>query len=398
MHKIIKGQRRAIITELERRIQLAQLDRQVVIRKDEILTTEFYIEVDTDVLAVDVRHILKLACKERNWDILGGLIEGDISRKRVKPQDKPPVVGEIIAPPNQDIAAKIVAILSNHRSSIDQSKPLTLTKRQILSLLESSLNPDYPLKKLLKELEASLRELEAKGEIYGGVGNRFCIAHPMILYEEALFIGDRAYLSIAYKILGNSVRETNQLIFPDLDFEVIQQKLIERGISLIRIEQSLQYLPEPHRPPTQMLQGYAVEDPFVNPDYVGILHYVPQWGEQGDRWREPSRSKIRNPDLLKLPTGEYLWYEQGVFYQLEKDAAILAMFQLDREVGQPINVVWDRDRGILDLRHLTLPRAYAQRIWRLSSHEAEENRVRYFQPIYRGQVVQIFQRLECKLL
>lgn len=395
MHQIIRGQRRTIIAELERRIKLAKLDGQVSIQKDDILKTEFYIEINSDLLAADVSRILKSACKERNWDILGGLSAENVSRPPINPPVKPPIGKPIISSSNQDLAIKIITILSNHRSP-SQSKPHTLTKKQILSLLESSLSPDYPQDKLIKELENSLRELEAKGEIYAGVGNRFCTAHPTVLYEEALFIGDRAYLPLAHQVLGSPVAETNKLIFPDLDFEVLQQKFLERGINLIVIEQSLQYLPEPSLPLTQMLRGYEIEDPFINPDYAGILHYVPQWGEQSDRWRDLSRSTIRNPDLLRLPTSEYLWYEQGIFYQLEKDAAILAMFKLDRESRQPIKVVCDR--GHLDLKNVILPSRYAQCLWRLSNPTDTNNRVRYIEPDRRKQIEKILTRLDCQIV
>ena len=398
MHQILKGQRKTIIAELERRLQKEKLDGQVSIQKDDILKTEFYIEIDSDSLADDIRRILKSACKDRDWKIAGGLIEGNISRSTDKTKIKPPIGKQIVNPVNQDIAVKIVTILSNHRSPVTQSKPLTLTKRQILSLLESSLNPDYPQDKLIKELESSLRELESKGEIYAGVGNRFCIAHPTVLYEEALFIGDRAYLPLAHQVLGNSVTETNKLVFPDLSFEVLQHKFSESGISLITIEQSLQYLPEPSLPLIPMLRGYEFEDPFINPDYAGILHYVPQWGEQSDHWRDLSRSTVRNPDLLRLPTSEYLWHEQGIFYQLEKDAAILAMFKLDRESGQPIKIVWDSDRGHLDLKNVNLPSSYAQCLWRLSNPTNTDNRVRYVEPNRRNYIEEILRRLGCQIV
>jgi len=397
MCEITKGQRKTIIAEIERRIQQSQLDG-VIINKDDIFKTGFYVEIDSDLLAEDVRHILKSACKERNWDILVGLIEGTTSRSSAKSPVKSTTSRGIINSSNQNIAAKIVTILSDHRSPIDKSKPLTLTKRQILSLLEASLSPDYLQDKLIQELASSLRVLEAKGEIYAGGGNRFCIAHPTVLYEEALFIGDRAYLPLAHQALGNPVTETNKLVFPDLSFEVIQQKFSERGISLTTIEQSLQYLPAPSLPLTPMLRGYDVEDPFVNPDYAGILHYVPQWAEQSYRWREPTRSTIRNPDLLRLPTGEYLWHEQGIFYQLEKDAAILAMFKLDRESGQPIRVVWDSDRGHLDLKNVNLPSGYAQCLWRLSNPTDTDNRDRYVEPNQRRQVEQILKKLGCQTI
>jgi hypothetical protein len=398
MHSITKGQRNSVITEIERRLVLAKIRDQVRVEavSDKNLKNEFYIELDSDILATDVQQILKLICKERNWSIQGWLFDGRISR--------PPIVLPIeprkILIPIRDyqILEKVIILLSNHRLPIDPARPLSLAKRQILSILVSSLSPEYPENRLLQELETTLRELEAKGEIYAGMGNRFCIAQPTVLYEEQLFCGDRAYLPVAHQLLGNAATDSTSLNFGEVTFDVLKDKLASRGISLIKIEQSLQHLLESCCPSAYMLRGYEIEDPFLNPDYDGILHYAPRIAEQSDRWLEPSRANLRNPDLLKLPTGEYLWHEQGVFYQIDKDTAVLAMFQLDSEVGQPINVVWDCDLGILDLRNLTLPSSYAQQLWRISSPEQQGNRVRYFQPNYRKQVVQIFQRLGCRLL
>ena len=397
MCQITRGKMKTIIPALEKQLTLFQIRHQFKFATVNGVDTAFYIDVLTAITEPDIKSVVKAMCSQRNWEII---IDETIDEKikDIEIDPPPPEKLPILAPVNQNISAKVITILSNHRSPIDQSKPLILTKKQILSLLESSLSPDYSQDKLIKELEASLRELEAKGEIYAGVGNRFCIAHPTVLYEEALFVGDRAYLPLAHQVLGNPVTETNKLVFPALDFEVLQQKFLERGISLTTIEQSLQHLPAPSLPLTPMLRGYDVEDPFVNPDYAGILHYVPQWGEQSDRWREPSRSTIRNPDLLRLPTSEYLWHEQGVFYQLEKDAAILAMFKLDRESGQPIKIVWDSECGHLDLKNVNLPSSYAQCLWRLSNPTDTDNRDRYVEPNRRRQIEKILKKLGCQII
>jgi hypothetical protein len=394
MCQVTRGKIKTIIPALEKQLTVSQIHHQFRVTTINGVDTAFYIDVLTDITNPDIKSVVKAMCSQRNWEIIMDRTI-DVVIEPIKPIIPPPRK-RISSPVNQDVSQKIITILSNHRSPIDQSKPLTLTKKQILSLLESSLSPDYPQDRLSQELESSLRELEAKGEIYAGVGNRFCIAQPTVLYEEALFIGDRVYLPLAHQALGNPAVETNKLVFPDLSFEVLQHKFSERGISLITIEQSLQYLPEPSLPLTQMLSGYEVENPFINPDYAGILHYVPQWGEQSDRWREPSRSTIRNPDLLRLPTGEYLWYKQEVFYQIEKDAAILAMFKLDQKDGQTIRVVWDSDRGHLDLKNVNLPSSYAQCLWRLSSPTDNDNRVRYVEPNRRNYIEEILRRLGCQ--
>lgn len=397
MCQITRGKMKTIIPALEKQLTVFQIRHQFKFATVNGVDTAFYIDVLTAITEPDIKSVVKVMCSQRNWEII---IDETIDEKikDIEIDPPPPDKTRILPPVNQNISAKVITILSNHRSPVTQSKPLTLTKRQILSLLESSLSPDYPQNKLSQELESSLRELAAKGEIYAGVGNRFCIAHPTVLYEEKLFIGDRAYLPLAHQALGNPVTETNRLVFPYLSFEVIQQKFSDRGISLTTIAQSLQHLPEPNLPLTPMLRGYEVEDPFVNPDYAGILHYVPQWGEQSDRWREPVRSAVRNPDLLRLPTGEYLWHEQGVFYQLEKDAAILAMFQLDRESGQSIKIVWDSDRGHLDLKNVNLPSSYAQCLWRLSNPTDTDNRARYVEPNRRKQIEEILKKLGCQII
>jgi hypothetical protein len=264
------------------------------------------------------------------------------------------------------------------------------------------MKPEYPQAQLIEELESTLKMLEIEGEIYAGFGNRFCVARPTILYEElceeALFIGDRAYLSSAHQILGNRVTEDTKLIFPDGDFKVLKQRFLKCGISLITIHQSLQHLPDPRKPLTKMLRGYEVEDPLINPDYAGILHYVPQWGKQNDRWRELSHSDLLNSDLLRLSTGEYLWYEQGIFYQLKKDDAILAMFKLDRESGQLIQIAWDSDCGHLNLKNIILPNIYAQYLWRLSTPTDSDNRMRYVEPNRRKQIEEILRKLGCEIV
>lgn len=48
---------------------LAQLNVRVTIPEGRELRTEFCIEIDSELLAGQVHRILKLACKERNWDI-----------------------------------------------------------------------------------------------------------------------------------------------------------------------------------------------------------------------------------------------------------------------------------------------------------------------------------------
>jgi hypothetical protein len=65
------------------------------------------------------------------------------------------------------------------------------------------------------------------------------------------------------------------------------------------------------------------------------------------------------------------------------------MFKLDQEVEQPIKVVWDSDRGHLDIKNVNLPSSYAQCLWRLSTPTDIDNRVRYVEPNRRNYIKDI---------
>ncbi len=65
------------------------------------------------------------------------------------------------------------------------------------------------------------------------------------------------------------------------------------------------------------------------------------------------------------------------------------MFKLDQEVGQRIKVVWDSDRGHLDIKNVNLPSSYAQCLWRLSTPTDIDNRVRYVEPNRRNYIKDI---------
>ena len=242
MHSIIRGQRKAVITEIEKRFKLEGIGGQVKVEADTVLKKEFYIEVDSEILVADIRQILKAICKEKQVTMQGGLFEGDIAKLQQKSNKSlnkslNTVASKVVIPnsPARDyqIWEKVIILLSNHRSPINPAVPIPLTKRQILSLLTSSLSPNYPQDKLSQELEVTLRELEAKGEIYAGMGNRFCIAQPIVLYEEALFCGDRAYLPLTHQLLGNPITDITKLTFPEIDFDSLRDKLFVGGLSLI---------------------------------------------------------------------------------------------------------------------------------------------------------------------
>ncbi len=239
MHSIIRGQRKAVIAEIEKRFKQAGIGGEV--RADPVLKKEFYIEIDSEVLIEEIRQILKAICKDKQVTMQGGLFEGDIAKSRQKPSKPINAIADKVVvadPPSRDyqIWEKVIILLSNHRSPITPAIPLPLTKRQILSLLTSSLSPDYPQEKLSQELDATLRELEAQGEIYTSVSNQSCIAQPNVLYEKALFRGDRAYLHLAHQLLGNPVSDSAELAFPEIDFDHLREKLLGGGINLVNCQ------------------------------------------------------------------------------------------------------------------------------------------------------------------
>ena len=241
MHSIIRGQRKSVITEIEKRFKLAGIGGQAKVEADTVLKKEFYIEIDSEALIVDIRQILRAICKEKEVKMQGGLFEEDIAKVRQKPSKSINVLSTNLTPAkvvvepiihDYQIWEKVIILLSNHRSPINPAIPVILTKQQLRSLLESSLSPDYPQDKLSQELESTLKELEAQGEIYVAAGNQFCIAQPTILHKEALFRGDRAYLHLAHQVLGNLVTDSAKLTFGDADFDNLKEKFSQEGISL----------------------------------------------------------------------------------------------------------------------------------------------------------------------
>lgn len=299
---------------------------------------------------------------------------------------------------------KITLLLSNHRPQINPALPLSLTKHQIVSLLRSSISPNQPQESLTAEVEDALDELQAQGEILAGVRNRYGMAPPTVLTVNQedltglLFRGDRAYLSLAHQALeSQSNRQNLLLIRPQVKrFHWIKDRLNQVGIRLLTAAQSIENLPVPRKPLKSQLRSPWPQDPYSIsnwPNRGDIERYVPGGAIQKDRWRYPHRESLKNQDLLRLPTGEYLWFEDQAFYELEPDVAILAMFQLDVEMGCPLKICWDKPQGRLNLQGVILPSAYARWLWRLSEPDTERYRTRYFPHEARTLVEAAFKRL-----
>ena len=300
---------------------------------------------------------------------------------------------------------QIISLLSNHRNSDRPDFPVTLSKTQIISLVGANLSPNHPQDNITTTINETLRELEARGEINAGRGNRYCIALPTVLaptkdnLTKLIFRGDRAYLPLAHKVLKTEQEPTERLIRININsFELIKNKLSQAGITLLTVEQSIESLPLPELPPKAILRSPYSLDPFENK----VQQYLPQnnFHTQSQRWQEITKSHLKgtNKSLLKLATGEYLWFEDSKFYELEQDRATLTMFGLDKEKNHPLQIHWDKPEGKLNLQGVSLPSAYARWLWSLSKPVENSYRTRYIKPENRPLVESAFNRLGCLLV
>jgi hypothetical protein len=298
---------------------------------------------------------------------------------------------------------QIILLLSNHRNSDRPEIPIAINKTQIISLVGASLSPNQPQDNITTTITEALKELEAQGEINAGSRNRYCIAPPRVLAQAKdnltglLFKGDRAYLPLVHKVLNTEQQPTETLIRPNLNnFEVIKNKLFQVGISLLTVDQSVESLPLPELPSKVILRSPYSLNPFDNL----VLQYLPQnqFHNQSERWREITRSQLTNKSLLRLATGEYLWFEDRRFYELQQDKAVLTMFALDKEKEHPLQIHWDKPEGKLHLKGVSLPGTYARWLWSLSESDENNYRTRYIKPENQSLVESAFKRLGCLLV
>jgi hypothetical protein len=308
-------------------------------------------------------------------------------------------------------AEKITLLLSNHRHSDNRAIPKPLTKHQIISLLVSSLSPNESQKNLTDKIQDTLNELQAEGEVLAGRRNHYCMAPPMVLAQNKedltglLFRGDRAYLTLAHKVLESQQNPPNRLLLrpKSNQFHRIKDRLSQVGIRLLAISDSIEHLPKPRKPLKSELRSTWSEDPFYIKNWQDggyIQRYVACNNKtQKERWRNPTRESIKNEDILRLPTGEYLWFEDKNFYELEPDLAILAMFYQDKQIGCPLKIIWDEfnGEGKLNLQGVYLPSTYARFLWHLSQ-PGKEYRTRNFQSKNWSLVKESFKRLGAKLV
>jgi hypothetical protein len=304
---------------------------------------------------------------------------------------------------------KITELLSNHRYSDNRTLPQPLTKHQIISLLTDSVSPNESQENLNDEIQKALNELQAEGEVVAGKRNYYCIAPPTVLAKnqedvaELLFRGDRAYLSLAHQVLDSSLNPQKPRLRPKIkNLKNIKKRLAQVGIVVLTLSESIEPLPKPRNPLKSELRSPRSDDPFSIQSWQNqgeIKRYLPyDRGEpQKERWRIPLRNDLKNEDILSLPTGEYVWFENQKFYELEPDIAILAMFYQDKQMGYSLKNLWDEPSGKLNLQGVVLPSTYARLLWHLSE-PGEEYRTRKFQSKYWSLVKEIFERLGVKLV
>jgi hypothetical protein len=307
----------------------------------------------------------------------------------------------------------IIQLLSHHRSTVKPYLPQALTRFQLLGLLRSVESPgSNESDRSLTDLNAELQNLEAQGEILLGIGKRVCMAPPVVITDsqensrdKLQFLGDRAYLKLAHQVLATKQPIARTLLKPQKpDLNWIQKQLRSVGIQCLTTEESINQLPSPELPAIWSLTGQELEEnPFFT--YQGldaILGYQPCYGTQRDRWQQivglehlMRRSPLR---LLRTPENEFLWLQDGQFFAVTPDTAYLAMFRLDQQSNQPLQIALDEESGRLDLRGTYLPKAYAQLIWRLSTADSNHNRIRYVDAQQQPRVKAALKRLGCVLV
>ncbi|MBA4445544.1 hypothetical protein FHL01_08770, partial [Cylindrospermopsis raciborskii CS-506_C] len=118
-----------------------------------------------------------------------------------------------------------------------------------------------------------------------------------------LFRGDRAYLTLAHKVLDIKQNPQEPLILRPKNnhFNRIKYRLSQVGISLLIISDSLDYLPnlqKPRKPLKSELRSTWREDPFFLKNWQ-IQLYAPCDAPQKDRWRNLSYEGIKNEDILR---------------------------------------------------------------------------------------------------
>jgi len=298
---------------------------------------------------------------------------------------------------------KIIKILSAHRQSCSLQRPHPLTLRTIARSIEHNSSPNNATSDWVREC---LEELQAEGEVIAGAGNQFCMAPPVVVAksEDDLttlwFRGDRAYLQLAHQALATEQSWTTTILRPriNLTYYRMKERLKNYGIKLLTVKETVEHLPIPEKPKLYLLSGSEQREDLLS-TLTTPKQYVPQeWKQQNQRWQCLEKNKLQHFPLLRLSSGEYLWFESQRYFELSPNIAILAMFWLDQQARLPLRVSWDEAPGRLNLQGISLPSFYAQWLWQLSQPDPKQPRVRLFLQSKHEIVRQVFIRLGCLLV
>ncbi|MCS6815267.1 MAG: hypothetical protein NZ772_17065 [Cyanobacteria bacterium] len=296
----------------------------------------------------------------------------------------------------------IVRLLSQHRQPGQPALPATLRKTQVLSLLRQSVQPDYPEEQLRQEVQMALQSLEDQGELLRATGNQYCVAPPSLLatspenFVGLRFRGDRAYLPLAHTILKTQQPPTEEKLHPKLvSFERAKERLQAKRIRLLTLDDLVSELPMPEKPWRSSLSPYE-----LSLEQTELQCYCPAYAEQDDRWQQLDAQLPQNESLLrKLENAngkdyQYFWFVANQFYVLYQDAAIYAIFYLDRREQQPLRLVLDQNER-LNLKTIWLPYAYHRWCQQFLEPCEGERRVYQVPPTHKSLVRVVFQRLGC---
>lgn len=298
---------------------------------------------------------------------------------------------------SKSLESELITILSSHRSSNNPSVPRVVGFMALLTYIQHRLNPNEP--ELSREsLEEALYRLEAKGEILSAPRRSYCMARPFVVVgdeglEDALFVGDRAYLMSAASALGTPIDSSTPSIHSQLRYEQAREKLKLHGIGILRLAELQQRLPLPSLPPAHRLHTVMAErSPFEISDPID--NYAPTLSlSQRDRWYSLSRGQSPRSPLFRLQDKSYLWLDGKNVFSLDRSTAILSMYYLDKEADSPALVRWEETSGILDLTDVFLPVDYWKIVYSLSEEIDGEPRRRFVRARYRDAVGATFLRL-----
>ncbi len=299
----------------------------------------------------------------------------------------------------------IIQVLSNHRHPHNANLPHALTRTQLINLLKSYPTPhNYEFS--AKKIHSALSELIARDEILEGLGKRYCMAPPAVLTQDekkvssVRFQGDRAYLSLAHQILETNQNQCEVLIRPRVHrLQYIQDRLTHVGVRLITLSQQVDRLPKPRSISEAELRVPWGDNPFRQTNSKQPIQcYCPKVNAtQYERWQVISKPPS-TPSLLRLHSGNFLWYDSQSFYELEPNTAYLTAFWLDHDHDCPLKLVWDKPKGLLHLRQTSLPSVYARWIWALSEPDFEHKRTRFIKPANQPLIIEALQQLGCCLV